>query len=212
MTAKLSFLLLVLGFMFPVLTQSADISQYRVTGFITLDDNKNIALVEKDGYQFQMLRVGDDFGGGVITQITRKWMLIDDGKQAFRIWIVGKRGTLTAVAPDDSFRPQNAPNILADKSNAGKVVVNAHVNSHALLDEISAQKLGENIEDVYAFLHSVLDLPKNAEITQINHTPLSSTEAIELINHSLISGSVISLSINGLPGKESIYIFPSDYN
>jgi hypothetical protein len=179
----------------------------RLSG-IVLDEQRGVAIVESPDGATVMVHEGDTFEGGRVVQISRESMRVQFPQGDRLYWLTADGSKVTDAPP-----PPAADPVVIERREAPTALLRtvAKVPAVARLDALVATTSQHDTTSVDELLGPLLGLPKQARITQIDHRPLGSTKAdIIAIRNSLAQGNVVSLSIEGIPEKDMLYLGASD--
>jgi hypothetical protein len=185
-----------------------DQSHDRLSGIISIDGQHSIAVIESPDGGFVTVREGDTFAGGRVMEISKMWLRVHFARGDKLYWLTASGFKITDVEP-----PANDKTVI-HKGESGPALLRTLAKGPAVdrLDALIAADTGKK-QTLDQLLGRVLDLPKQANIVAIDHNPLGTTkESIAAIREALAHGNVVSLSISGDPGKEMVYLTPSDAN
>lgn len=170
----------------------------RLSGIIIIDEQHPMAVIELPDGDFVMVRVGDRLGDGRVEEITERWLRVRDSAGDQLLWVTGLRSDLV-----------EAP-LVRERDDEGIAY------NRTLARQETVRELGKLVEsestpdlDISTLLGPMLDLPAAARIVEINHEPIASArEGVTRIRDALAAGNVVRLSIEGVYGKEGIYLMP----
>jgi hypothetical protein len=198
-------LLLGISLSLPVQAQSPtagfqpDDQDRRLSGVIIIDEQHPIAVIEQPGGDFVLVRVGDRLGAdGRVEEITAHWLRVRDAAGERLLWVTGLRSLVT-----------DAP-LVRERDDEGIAY------NRTLARQETVRELGKLVEtastpglDISTLLGPMLDLPADARIVEVNHEPIrSARDGMTRIRDALAAGSVVRLSIEGVYGKEGVYLMP----
>lgn len=199
----LSALLCATAFAQTPLSQTED--PYRLSGIIVNDMGGSIAIIELPNGKTAMVHKDDAFENGRILEISEKAILVHYPQGDRRYWLAS-----IGLIPTD-HRPLNdeLPPVIA-KGDSGQTLLRtlAKVPVVTQLDELisSGRAKTRALNDM---LGPLLELPKQANIVEIDHQPLgTSIDSVTSIRESLAKGNVVSLSIEGDLSARMIYLMP----
>lgn len=202
-----SLLSFVLALSLPVSSGAGDVpaedDRQRVSGIITINDQRRIAVIEQPDGAFVMVTAGDTIGNDKVEEIADHWLRIreaDGGER--RLWVAGFRAATGGSETDSA--------LVVEREDAG-IAYNrtlAREGSIRELDRLSAAESSPE-EDISTLLGPMIDLPGDAHIVAIDHEPVGSVrDGMTRIRDALAAGSVVRLSIEGIHGKEGVYLMP----
>lgn len=179
-------------------------SRYRLSGIITLDQARRIAVLELPDGGYTLVRQGDAFDGGEVVEIAREWLRIRDDQGERLVWLAGIRVRTGEVA---GSRP-----VVLDRRETGQVLQRVVAPERAIsaIDELGGGKAAtaSSVDDL---LGPLLDLPAEARIVGIDHAPLGTVrESMAYVRERLRRGDVVRLNIAGNPGQEVVYLMPDN--
>lgn len=170
----------------------------RLSGVIIIDEQHPIAVIEQPDGDFVMVRVGDRLGDGRVEEITAHWLRVRDSTGDQLLWVTGLRSRVTD-AP--LVRERDDEGIAYNRTLAHQETVRELAK---LVEAASTPGL-----DISTLLGPMFDLPADARIVEVNHEPITSArDGMTRIRDALAAGNVVRLSIEGVYGKEGVYLMP----
>lgn len=184
-------------------------AHYRLSGIIANEKGNSIAVIELPNGKTAMVHEGEAFENGRILEISVKSMLVRYPQGDRRYWLASDGLNVTDHQPaNDELLPVIA------KSESGRALLRTLAKAPVVtrLDQLitaGRAKTGTLNE----LLGPLFDLPKQANIVEIDHQPLGPTlESVTSIREALARGNVVSLGIEGYPGKQMMYLMPKSDN
>ena len=182
---------------------------HRLSGIIGSAHGHSVAIIESPDGRSVMLHVGDAFEDGRVAEISERSMMVRYAHGDRRFWLASSGAIST-----DRLSAQGKPSLVIAKDDTHPTLQRtvAKVSLVARLDELitTGRAKGQTLDDV---LRPLLELPKQVRIVEIDHQPLGSTlDSLKNIRGALAQGHMVSLGIEGDPGKQMMYVLPRSDN
>ena len=167
---------------------------YRIAGILDTDDGHNMrAVIELPDGEQGIFRSGDPIGDGQVLEIS---------------W----RGVRLVFPGGERLLPlQGDGSSLVDHSdNPGFLRREVSPETLQALASVRPAKEGKN-RNSFSEVNAVLDLPVDARIISVQDQAVDSAKsAARQIQRSVQQGQIVRVALDGVPGTDSLYLFPAD--